>query len=98
MYSQVADEVQRWDQVHDKESPIEDFTEGQDARWADPTGETFLKTTVATETLNSISDPRTRHAAHMVMLGATFAEAGKAVGLSAAAVEGKLYRMRKRSQ
>jgi len=34
----------------------------------------------------------------MVMLGTTFAEAGKAVGLSAAAVEGKLYRMRKRSQ
>jgi len=90
--------VQRWDQVHDKESPIEDFTEGQDERWADPTGDIFLKTTMATETLNSISDPRTRHAAHMVMLGAAFAEAGKAVGLSAAAVEGRLYRIRKRSQ
>jgi len=61
--------VQRWDEVHDKESPIEDFTEGQDARWADPTGEAAVKTNIATETLNSISDPRTRHAAHMVMLG-----------------------------
>jgi DNA-directed RNA polymerase specialized sigma24 family protein len=48
------------------------------------------------EILVGITDTRTRKAAQMVMLGYEYADAGAAAGLSADAVEGRLYRLRRR--
>lgn len=64
--------------------------------WSDPTAEDVIGRLLTKETLGAIRDPRTRTAAEMVMHGHPFAEAGEAVGLSAAAVEGRLYRLRRR--
>ena len=64
--------------------------------WSDPTAEDVIRRLLTQETLDTITDPRTRTAAEMVMDGHPFASAGAAVGLSAAAVEGRLYRLRRR--
>jgi hypothetical protein len=64
--------------------------------WSDPTAEDVIRRLLTKETLGAIKDSRTRTAAEMVMHGHRFAEAGEAVGLSAAAVEGRLYRLRRR--
>ena len=66
--------------------------------WSDPTAEDVIRSQLTQEMLGSIKDRRTRTAAEMVMRGYPFAEAGAAAGLSAAAVEGRLYRLRLRGR
>lgn len=94
-----AGEQKRWGQVNAAEPATEDATDmlRRDACWSDPTCEIVIRDQITKAALDGIADPRTRSAAHLVMLGYTFAEAGAMVGLSAAAVEGRLYRLRRRS-
>jgi len=99
-FNRSAGEQQRWVAANGTEPCLEDLADvaEQDACWSDPTSETAVRHLMTQEILNGIRDPKTRHAARMVMLGRNFADAGRAVGLSAAAVEGRLYRLRRRSQ
>jgi hypothetical protein len=76
--------------------PGDQETAARPDSWSDPTAEAVIRRRATKEALESIKDPRTRKAAEMVMRGFSFAEAGKAAGLSAAAVEGRLYRLRRR--
>lgn len=96
-----ANELRRWDQVNTTELGADETTAdgaSRDACWSDPTGDTVIRRQRTQEALSEIKDPRTRRAVEMVMGGHTFKEAGKAVGLSAEAVEGRLYRLRRRPQ
>ena len=67
-----------------------------DGYWADPVADAVIRSREASEILDGIRDPQTRAAAEQVMQGCNYAEAGAAAGLSAAAVEGRLYRLRRR--
>jgi hypothetical protein len=98
VFGRWARDQHRWERIHDRESSVEEATPSQDVQWADPTGDAAVQSCTAAEALKNIADPRTREAARQVMLGANLAEAGEAVGLTAAAVEGRLYRRRRRSQ
>jgi hypothetical protein len=95
-----ASEQKRWSQVTAAEPGAEDLadTVRPDACWSDPTCEAVIGHQMTQRALNDIKDPGTRHAALMVMRGHSLAEAGEAVGLSAGAVEGRLYRLRRRSR
>jgi hypothetical protein len=94
-----ATEQRHWAQVNDEEPIPDDAVGGSDAQWADPTGEEAMRKCMAKEQLNSIADPKTRDAAWLVLgLGTSPAVAGKAVGLSAGAVEGRLYRLLRRPE
>lgn len=89
-------EQRHWAQVND-EIPLDDAA-GGDPQWADPTGDAVLRACEIREWLDSITDPKTRHAAWLVLAHqASHQEAGEAVGLSADAVEGRLYRLRRPS-
>lgn len=89
-------EQRRWAQVVD-ETPLDDAI-GGDPQWADPTGNAVVRACTIQEWLDSITDPKTRHAARLVLAyQASHQEAGQAVGLSAGAVEGRLYRLRRSS-
>src|SRR6266516_875619 len=92
-------EQKRWGQVNAAEPAADDAADvlRRDACWSDPTCETVMRDEITKAALDGIADPQTRRAAHLVMLGYTFAEAGRKLGLSAAAVEGRLYRLRRRS-
>jgi hypothetical protein len=99
VFDQWMRERDRWARTHDPDAQIEDAdTLRRDTRWSDPTGETAISRQVAREALDGITDPCTREAARLVALGCSFAEAGQQVGLSAAAVEGRLYRLRRRAE
>lgn len=90
-------EQRHWSQVND-ETPLDDAIGSGDLQWTDPTGDTVLRACTIREWLNSITDPKTRLAAWLVLAHqASHQEAGKAVGLSAGAVEGRLYRLRRSS-
>ena len=92
-----ATEQRNWAQVNDGEPIPDDAVGGSDQQWADPTGDAAVRRCTAEEQLNSIPDPKTREAAWLVLgLGASHADAGKAVGLSAGAVELRLYRLLRR--
>ncbi len=92
-------EQRTWAQVNDEEPILDDAVGGTDPQWADPTGDTAVRTCTAMECLAGIPDPQTRQAAWLVFgHGASHAEAGAAVGLSAAAVEGRLYRLLRRPE
>ena len=94
-------EQDRWARTHDPDADIADIEDAdalrRDVRWSDPTGETAMRRQAVREALSDIADPRTREAARLYALGCSFAEAGAQVGLSAAAVEGRLYRLRRRT-
>ncbi len=95
-YEVWATEQRRWAQ-HDGEDALEHAVVRGDPQWADPTGDAAVRACAAHECLAGIPDPRTRQAAWLVHgLEASLAEAGAAVGLSADAVEGRLYRIRRR--
>jgi hypothetical protein len=98
VYSVWRTEQRPWKAVDVIEPGTEDaavpLTQG--ASWSDPTAEHVLRRELTRENLDAIKDPRTRKAAEMVMDGYSFAEAGAAAGLTAAAVEGRLYRLRRR--
>jgi hypothetical protein len=91
-----ATEQRHWAQIDLGEEEILDDAVGRsDLEWADPTGDAAARVCAARDFLSSIPDPRTRRAAWLVFgHGASHAEAGAAVGLSAEAVEGRLYRLR----
>lgn len=91
-----ATEQRHWAQFDlDDEESLDNAVGRGGPQWADPTGEAAVRTRTAQEYLASITDPRTRQAAWLVLgHGASHAEAGEAVGLSTAAVEGRLYRLR----
>ena len=92
-------EQRRWAQVNDGETILDDAVGGSDPQWADPTGDVAVRTCAVMDCLASIPDPQTRKAALLVLAhGASHAEAGAAVGLSAAAVEGRLYRLLRRPE
>jgi hypothetical protein len=92
-------EQDRWARTHDADAEIEDAdTLRRDARWSDPTSETAINRQAACAALDGITDPRTREAARLCAIGWSIAEAGERVGLSPAAVEGRLYRLRKRTE
>lgn len=94
-----ATEQRHWAQVNDGESIPDDAAGRTDLQWTDPTGGAAVRRRTAQEQLNRIPDPKTRRAAWLVLgHGASHAEAGEAVGLSAAAVEGRLYRLLRRSE
>lgn len=87
-------EQRHWAQVND-ETPLDDAI-GGDLEWTDPTGDAVLRACTIREWLDSITDPKTRHAAWLVLAHqASHQEAGEAVGLSADAIEGRLYRLRR---
>lgn len=87
-------EQRHWAQVNDG-TPLDDAI-GGDLQWTDPTGDAVLRACTIREWLDSITDPKTRHAAWLVLAQqASHQEAGEAVGLSAGAVEGRLYRLRR---
>lgn len=91
-----ATDQRRWAQldITSEEAPDDGAGRG-DPQWADPTGAAVLRKCTVGECLAGIQDQRTREAARMVFgYGASHAEAGAAVGLSAAGVEGRLYRLR----
>jgi hypothetical protein len=94
-----ATEQRHWAQMNDDGEPIpDDAVGGADPQWADPTGDTAVRTRMAEQQLDRIPDPKTREAAWLVFgLGASHAEAGQAVGLSAGAIEGRLYRLLRRA-
>jgi len=98
VYSVWRTEQRPWKAVDVIEPGTEDaaipLTHG--ASWSDPTAENVIRRELTQENLDAIKDSRTRKAAEMVMDGYSFAEAGAATGLSAAAVEGRLYRLRRR--
>lgn len=92
-------EQRRWGQLHDDEATLDDGVGGGDPQWADPTAEAAVRTCSARECLRGIADRQTREAAWLVFGNeASHAEAGAAVGLSADAVEGRLYRLRRRQE
>jgi hypothetical protein len=94
-----ATEQRHWAQVNEGDPIPDDAVGGSDPQWADPTGDAAVRRRMAEEQLNSISDPETRGAAWLVFgLGASHAQAGRAVGLSAGAVEGRLSRLLRRSE
>jgi hypothetical protein len=94
-----ATEQRHWAQIDDGEPIPDDAVGGSDPQWADPTGDAAVRRCMAEEQLNSIPDPKTREAAWLVLgLGKSHAEAGKAVGLSADGVEGRLYRLLRRPE
>jgi hypothetical protein len=94
-----AAEQRRWARLHDGEDVLDDSGGRGDPQWADPTGDTAVLKSTAREFLAGIADLRTRQAAWLVHgHGASLAEAGAAVGLSAVQVEGRLYRLRMRRQ
>ena len=65
------------------------------AAWGDPVAGAVVSRQHVREVLAGIQDPRTRKAAVMVMLGYEYADAGAELGLTAEAVGGRLYRLRK---
>jgi len=93
-----AREQKRWGLVEVAEPGTEQAAEAtqRDACWSDPTVETVLRRQAVHAVLANIEDPQTRKAIELVMLGYSYADAGAAVGLSAFAVEGRLYRLRRR--
>jgi hypothetical protein len=94
-----ATEQRHWAQINDGEPIPDDAVGGGDPQWADPTGDAAVRRRTAEEQLNSIPDPKTREAAWLVLgLGKSHADAGKAVGLSAGAVEGRIYRLLRRPE
>jgi hypothetical protein len=94
-----ATEQRHWAQVNDGEPIPDDAVGGTDLQWADPTGDAVVRRRMVQGHLNRISDAKTRRAAWLVLgYGASHAEAGEAVGLSAPAVEGRLYRLLRRSE
>lgn len=103
-FDRWAGEQKRWTRVVAPELADPELTEngadqGCDFQWSDPTAEAALRRWKVQEALETIEDPKTRDAARLVyMNGYNHAEAGQAVGLSARAVEGRLRRLRRRSQ
>lgn len=94
-----ATEQRRWTRLHDGEDALDETVGRGDPQWADPTGNAAMLKRTAEDCLAGIADLRTRRAAWLVFgHGASLAEAGAAVGLSAAQVEGRLYRLRMRRQ
>jgi hypothetical protein len=67
--------------------------------WADPTAEEAIRRAAPSHALEFIEDPQTRQAAWLVYAESySHADAGETSGLSAKAVEGRLRRLRERSQ
>src|SRR6266702_2035011 len=59
-------EQRKWAQVNDEEPILDDAVGGADPQWADPTGDTAVRTCTAMECLSGIPDPQTRQAAWLV--------------------------------
>lgn len=98
VYDRWNREQDRWDHTHDQDANVDDADAlRRDARWSNPTCDEALRRHAAQQALDGVTDPRTRKAAELYAQGYSFAEAGARVGLSAAAVEGRLYRLRKRT-
>jgi hypothetical protein len=96
VYEVWVNEQKRWEAVDlvepgDEEAPLaRDY-----AAWGDPVAGAVVSRQHVREVLAGIPDPRTRKAAAMVMLGYEHADAGAELGLTAEAVGGRLYRLRK---
>jgi DNA-directed RNA polymerase specialized sigma24 family protein len=98
VYEVWVNEQKRWGAV-DLVEPGTEETAGQgrgDVAWADPTAGDVIHRQHVREMLEGIRDPQSRKAAQMVMLGYEHAEAGAELGLTAAAVGARLYRLRGR--
>jgi hypothetical protein len=98
IYDLWVNEQKRWGVVELADLGTEETAElgrGVGA-WSDPTADEVIRRQQVNEILVGITDTRTRKAAQMVMLGYEYADAGAAAGLSADAVEGRLYRLRRR--
>ncbi|MFF2367800.1 hypothetical protein ACFVU0_34510 [Streptomyces sp. NPDC058122] len=91
-YQRWLNESYQWRQMVDSRVAVEDVypCTGQ----GDQTADFVLDRQTAKELLDSIPDPQTRAAAHLVMWGYTYAEAGAQVGLSDRALEGRFRRIR----
>jgi hypothetical protein len=98
IYELWVNEQKRWGVVELAEPGTEETWEpGRgDGAWSDPTADEVIRRQQVNEIFADITDPRTRKAAQMVMLGYEYADAGAEVGLSADAVCGRLYRLRRR--
>jgi hypothetical protein len=98
VYEVWVNEQKRWGAV-DLVEPGTEEAAGQDrgdVAWADPTARYVIHRQHVREMLEGIADPQTRKAAQMVMLGYEQAEAGAELGLTAAAVGARFYRLRGR--
>ncbi|MGH3166029.1 MAG: hypothetical protein ACRDN0_09065, partial [Trebonia sp.] len=94
VFSTWVGEQRRWGHLELIEPGDEDAAGHPDAR-SDPTAAAVIRSELTAAMLADITDPLTRKAAERVMHGYSYAEAGEAAGLSATAVEGRLYRLRK---
>jgi hypothetical protein len=94
-FDRWASEQRRWGQP-EGEQALEYAVVRGDPQWADPTGDAAVRACTVQERLAEIPDRQTRQAAWLVKAyGASHAEAGEVVGLSADGVEGRLYRLRR---
>lgn len=94
VFDRWAREQRRWGQPEGDEA-LEHAVVRGDPQWADPTGDAAVRACTVRERLAEIPDRQTRQAAWLVnAYGASHAEAGAMVGLSAGGVEGRLYRLR----
>jgi hypothetical protein len=98
IYELWVNEQKRWAMVELAEPGAEESGEpGRGDRvWSDPTADEVIRRQQVNEIFAGITDTRTRKAAQMVMLGYEYADAGAEVGLTADAVGGRLYRLRRR--
>jgi hypothetical protein len=98
VYELWVNEQKRWGVVELAEPGAEETWKPsrEDGAWSDPTADEVIRRQHVSEIFAGITDARTRKAAQMVMLGYEYADAGAEVGLSADAVGGRLYRLRRR--
>jgi DNA-directed RNA polymerase specialized sigma24 family protein len=98
IYELWVNEQKRWGVVELAEpGDVETGKPGyENSAWSDPTADEVIRRQQVNEIFTGITDDRTRKAAQMVMLGYEYADAGAEVGLSADAVGGRLYRLRRR--
>jgi hypothetical protein len=98
IYELWVNEQKRWDVVELAEPGTEESREVgcRDGAWSDPTADEVICRQQVDEIFAGITNPQTRKAARLVMLGYEYADAGAEVGLSGDAIGGRLYRLRRR--
>ena len=99
VYNRWAGEQHRWHATHDGRTTVENLEIGWvsgDLVWKDPTGDAVLRQDTVRTMLARVENPTARKAIKMVLIdGAKHKEAAEALGVTAGAVEGYIYRFKR---